>query len=189
MASKISLTEDEFRLLTWSRRSLARMSIQPRSLERCCPLDNGRHATTESIASVSSIGNLEILPIEIIHSIFNILDLQTLTHCRAISWRARCLVDSIPPYKTIVQHAPNALRALLSTNMAVCFTAQDIFKALCMQDCFICGQFGPFLDLFSAQRCCVTCIAYSDALLSIKTMPAKNTHILNPKTMHIFTTI
>lgn len=138
MASPTSLTTDEFRLLTWSRPELSRMimTTQLQSLQRHCPLDNGRiqqRTVTEAkcTATPSNIGDLEALPIEIIHSIFNILDLQSLTNFRAISWRARALVDSFPPYNAIVQHSPDALRALLSTHMAIHFTAQDIFDALC----------------------------------------------------------
>ena len=147
MASPISLTTDEFRFLTWSSPELARMSIQPQSLQKHCPLDNGRLQRNaiegaNGPASLSNIGNLEFLPLEVIHSIFNMIDLQSLTDFRAISWRARALVDSLSPYKAIIQHCPDALRALLSTQMAIHFTAQDIFHALCTQAYFGCGQFG-----------------------------------------------
>jgi len=105
MASPPSLTPDEFRLLTWSRPELTRMTIQVQSLQRHCPLDNGRLQQStvfeaKCTASPSNIGDLEAFPIEIIHSVFNILDLQSLTNSRAISWRARALVDSFPQVKS-----------------------------------------------------------------------------------------
>lgn len=106
------------------------MTIQPQSLQRHCPLDNGllQQSTVleAKCAAPSDIGDLEFLPIELIHSVFNILDLQNPTNFKAIIWRARALVDSFPPYYAIVKHSPNALRALLSTNMTIHFTAQDI---------------------------------------------------------------
>ncbi|KAL3423934.1 F-box domain-containing protein [Phlyctema vagabunda] len=189
MASPMTLTTDEFRLLTWSRPGLNRMTIAPQSLRRLCPLDNGRlqpctvFEAKETPASPSTIGDLDSLPLEIIHSTFNILDLQTLTDFRAISWRARALVDSFPPYSAIVRHSPDALRALLSTHMAVYFTAQDIFEALCTQACFSCGHFGPFLDMFTGHRHCIICVTYSDDLLSMTASSAKREFGLNPKTM------
>jgi hypothetical protein len=194
MASPISLTKDEFLLLTWSRPQLTRMTIQPQSLQRHCPLDNGRLwprtvLDAKYTASLSNIGDLEALPLEIIHSTFIMLDLQSLTDFRAISWRARALVDSFAPYSAIVQHAPDALRALLSTHMAVHFTAQDIFEALCTQACFGCGQFGPFLDMFTSHRYCITCVIYSDNLLSITASSARREFGLKPKTMRKLPTL
>jgi hypothetical protein len=194
MVSPISLTTDEFLLLTWSRPELTRMTIQPESLQRHCPLDNGRlwpRTVSEAkyAVSLSNIGDLEALPLEIIHSTFNILDLQSLTDFRTISQRARSLVDSFAPYSAIVQHAPDALRALLSTHMAVHFIAQDIFEALCTQACFGCGQFGPFLDMFTGHRYCITCVAYSDNLLSITASSARREFGLNSETMRTLPTL
>ncbi|KFY79908.1 hypothetical protein V499_01166 [Pseudogymnoascus sp. VKM F-103] len=194
MASPISLTKDEFRLLTWSRPELTRMTIQPQSLQRLCPLDNGLFQPradykANNATSFSNIGDLDALPLEIIHSIFSILDLRSLTDFRALSWRARALVDSFPPYNEIVHHSPDALRALLSTHMAVHFTAQDIFDALCTQACFGCGQFGPFLDMFTGHRRCITCVAYSDRLLSMTASSAKREFNLNSKTLRTLPTL
>lgn len=194
MAPPISLTQDEFLLLTWSRPELTRMTIQPQSLQKHCPLDNGRLRLrtvfdAKCTASLSTIGYLEALPPEIIYSTLIILDLQSLTDFRAISWHARALVDSFAPYSAIVQHAPDALRALLSTHTAVHFTAQDIFKALCTQTCFGCGKFGPFLDMFTGYRYCITCVAYSDNLLSITASSAKRELGLDSKTMRKLPTL
>lgn len=194
MALPASLTTDEFRLLTWPRPGLTRMTIQLQSLQRHCPFDNGRLRQrtlfeAKCIASLSNIGNLETLPFEIIHLIFNLLDLQSLTDFRAISWRARALLDSFPPYKAIVQHSPDVLRALLSTHMAVHFTARDIFNALCTQACLSCGEFGPFLDMFTGHRHCITCVIYSNNLLSITVSTAKREFGLNSKTMRTLPTL
>jgi hypothetical protein len=160
--------------LTWPRPSLSQSTISPRSLQKQCPLDNGRHESQNRKNYIASIsGVLSAFPIEITQSILNMLDLQSLTDFRAVSWSARALVNTIPPYKAIIQHSPDALRALLSTQMAVYFTAQDIFDALCTQACFGCGQFGPFLDLFTGYRCCIACTARFDDLLSVTTSSAK----------------
>jgi hypothetical protein len=169
------LTKDGFRLLTWPRPGLSRMTIQPQSLQRQCPLDNDRlqPLAATNPASHSKIGALEALPPEILCSIFMLLDLQCLTDFRAVSWGARALVDSIPTYNAIVQHSPDALRALLSTRMAGHFTAQDIFETLCTQACVGCGQFGPLLDMFTAHRYCITCVTHSDNTLSMPTSCAR----------------
>lgn len=187
MALPISLTKDEFRLLTGSSCRLTLMTIELQTLQRHCPLDNDRlHPRTPlepKNASLSNVGQLETLPLEIIYLILSKLDLQSLTDLRAISWRARALVDGFPPYSAIVQHSSDALRALLSTHMAVHFTAGNIFEALCTQACFNCGDFGPLLDMFTGLRCCLTCVMHSDNLLSVTTFTAKRKFGLNSKTM------
>ncbi|KAJ8070520.1 hypothetical protein OCU04_000894 [Sclerotinia nivalis] len=191
MAPSVSLTKDEFRLLTWTHPQFSQMAIQPESLQRHCPLDNGRlrPRTAQVSASPSTVGSLECIPLEIIHMILNLLDLQCLTDIRAVSWRARALVDSVPKYNAIVTHCPDALRALLSMRMAVHFTASDIFEALCTQSCFGCGQFGPFLDMFTAQRCCFDCLAHSDSLLSMTASSARKEFGLDLKTMRTIPTL
>jgi len=178
MASHSGLTVDEFRLLSWTRPELSRNTIQPESLERHCPLDNGRleeHTISPSNTQlrVFDTGDLRALPLEIAYLILSLLDLRSLTDFRAVSWGSRALVDSLPQYKAIIQHAPNALRALLSTNMAVHFTTSNLFEALYTQVCFGCGQFGPFLDLFTCYRYCLTCVIDSNDLLSTPISTAK----------------
>ncbi|CZT45933.1 uncharacterized protein RSE6_06292 [Rhynchosporium secalis] len=149
-----------------------RSSIPPRSLSA----SHGRlhhPPASESLAPRSSIGTLDALPLEILQMAFGILDLQALTDIRALSWRVRALVDGLPPYKSILEHCPDVLRALLSTNMAIHHTAQDIFDALCKQTCAECDQCGPFLDMFTARRYCITCAGNSDDTLCITRSSAR----------------
>ena len=166
------LTADKFRLLTWPRPELSRMTIQSEVLEKHCPLDSGRLerrivAPSSTQAELFDSGNLTTLPLEMKHLILRLLDLKPLTNLRAVSWGARTLVDNLPQYKAIIEHAPNALRAFLSTNMAVQLTSTNLFDTLCTQACFCCGQFGPMLDLFTCNRCCTPCASDSNDLLSI----------------------
>lgn len=115
------VTKDEFRLLTWRLSEFDNMTIQSKGLQINCPLDNGhleRRAAGNKTNQISHIGDLELLPTEIIHIIFGLLDLQTLTSVRSVSWQMRDLVDSLSTYKAIIQYAPDALRALISTTTA-----------------------------------------------------------------------
>lgn len=179
MVSATRLTEDEFQLLTSKRPSLSRMTIQPERLRRNCPLDNGRLHQPSS--HHSNIGTLEIFPLEIVHSVLRLLDLKSLTNLRAVSWHARATVDSLPPYMAVVSHCPDALRALLSTCMADHFTAENVFDALRSQSC-CCGDFGPYLDLFTALRRCLPCVIRSPDLLSVKPSSKKLRQHLSLKT-------
>jgi hypothetical protein len=188
MASNDHLTVDEFRLLTWTRPSLSRMTIQPETLERYCPLDNGRleqRTISQSHTQVKlhDTGKLRALPLEITHLVISLLDLKSLTDFRAVSWGSRALVDSLPQYNAIIQHAPNTLRALLSTNMAMHFTTPHLFEVLCTEACFGCGEFGPFLDLFTCRRYCVTCVITCNDVLSTPISTAEQEFSLDSKTI------
>ena len=97
------------------------------------------------------------------HMILGNLDLKTLTNFRSVSYSARMLVDTMKPYADIIRLAPNSIRALLSTDMAIHFNSHDIFNALCEQDCCLCGnEFGPFMDLFTCKRVCYHCVKNFD---------------------------
>lgn len=186
MASLIHLTKDEFRLLTSTRPELSEMTIQPELLEKNCPLDNGRleqHTVSRSNlqSRLFDTVDLQSLPPDIINSILNSLDLRSLTDLRAVSWGTRALVDNLPQYKSINQHAPNALRALLSTKTAVYSTALDLFRTLSSQACINCGQFGPFLDLFTCDRYCLTCVSFSGTLLCAPLSAARRDYKLGLK--------
>jgi hypothetical protein len=121
MASTITVSKDEFRLLTWESHATSKVTICPTALRRHCPLDNDELRSSPLLKakpfSLSSMGSFKTCPPEIAHLILNILDLQSLTNLRAVCWRARALVDSLPSYHSIVQYCPDTLRAMLSTHM------------------------------------------------------------------------
>lgn len=73
------LTRDEFRFLTWPRMEMTRMVIEPEPLRANFPLDNSRLGSrTETNPRHrllrSDLGRLSVLPLEIVYSIFDILD-------------------------------------------------------------------------------------------------------------------
>ncbi|KAF3278648.1 hypothetical protein TWF132_012087 [Orbilia oligospora] len=123
-------TETELSFLTWHHPSSG-IFINPVTLEQRCPLDNGRlKRCTFSNCGTSSnqLGAFSSIPVEISYLILEILDVQSLTECRAINWYFRSLVDEVFPYKSIVKDCPEVLRALLSTKSAPNFTIKQIYK-------------------------------------------------------------
>lgn len=96
-----------------------------------------------------------------------------MTDLRCVNQPMRTLVDNLPSYDKIIKHCPDALRALRSTHMAARFTAGDIVCPLLTKECFLCGESGPFLDLLTAKRACITCTISSETLLSVTASSAK----------------
>lgn len=145
--------------LTYERQDINLRYIDPKMLEQNCPLAQLSSIAGSNTSSLQTLGQLDLLPLEIIQSILQLLDLQALTLMQSINHRSKLLVDSLPQHREIVTHAPNALRAILSTGLSPQFTINDLSTALRAQGCFSCGGFGTYLYLLECRRYCWLCVA------------------------------
>ena len=190
MATSIDATE--LRYLTYSRGDLYDRTIDTEYLEHECPLDQTSFKVpipSSKQHAIASIGCFDQLPLEITQCILSNVDLATLTLLRSISKRMNLLVSSIFLYKEAVTHAPNALRALLSTGAAHYFTVIDLYNALREHECFLCGNFGAFLYLLECHRYCWRCISSVQHLLPISKEAAQFLYRLDLQTMANLPTI
>ncbi|CAF9942373.1 hypothetical protein IMSHALPRED_003644 [Imshaugia aleurites] len=153
--------------LTYERQEIHRLSINLETLEQRCPLTQPSSVDGSNTASLQSLGQLDSLPLEIIQNVIQLLDLHTLILMQSLNHRSKLLVNSLPAHRDIVAHAPNALRAILSTGLASHFTIYDLYSALRSQECCMCGSFGAFLYLLSCRRCCWLCLAKASDILPI----------------------
>lgn len=133
--------------------------------------------------ATASLGRFDEIPLETTQNILSYLDLGSLTLLRSISKRMNIIVDSLPIYGKVVTHAPDALRALLSTGSAKDFTALHLYNALRAQDCFSCGRFGAFLYLLLCRRCCWKCLTTSKDLLPMSQAAVKLLFRFSERTM------
>lgn len=145
--------------LTYEPQDINLPYIDPKMLEQNCPLAQLSSIAGSNPTSLQTLGQLDLLPLEIIHSILQLLNLQTLTLMQSINHRSKLLVDSLPQHREIVTHAPNALRAILSTGLSRQFTINDLSTALRAEECFDCGEFGTYLYLLECRRYCSLCLA------------------------------
>ena len=174
------------RYLTYSRGDICDRTIDTDYLEHDCPLDQTSLKTPSASQmrdSIASLGRFDKLPVETTQNILSNLDLSTLTSLRSINRRMNLLVDSLFPYKEVFTHAPNALRALLSTGAARYFTAIDLQNALRDQKCFLCSRFGALLYLLECRRCCWQCLIGSQDLMPVSKRAAKQLYHLDEQTM------
>jgi hypothetical protein len=118
--------------------------IEPEMLEKSCPLDNGRHDDLRP--SPGSMGLLRLLPRELLEDILlDKLSLYELTKLRSVSRGLRSTIDSSSQYGALIQHAPTAIRAALSLEVAASITCHGLYQRLCSPSCLSCGNFGAFL--------------------------------------------
>ncbi|PYH37593.1 F-box protein [Aspergillus neoniger CBS 115656] len=110
-------------------------------------------------APSTSLGQLDVLHLELIHEICLYLDIESLIRFRQVSRRAQQSVSTSRFYRETTTHALDAFCALLRTKVANQFTLTELFTALCTRDCLLCGSsFGGFLFLPTLLRCCFSCI-------------------------------
>ena len=151
------IPEDEIiELTTYHRRDfdLAVIHINRRAHE---PV---RSTITQPLKAPStSLGQLDVLHLELIHEICLYLDIESLIRFRQVSRRAQQSVGTSRFYRETTTHALDALCTLLRTKVGSQFTLTELFTALCTRDCLLCGSsFGGFLFLPTLLRCCFSCI-------------------------------
>jgi hypothetical protein len=103
--------------------SLAEPAVQ-------CPLDSGSHV----ILVWLPVGQLDLLPAELIDQMLLLLDIPTLTTFSRVNQRAMYLVDSLQPYQLVWTHCPDVVRAAVSIN-ACSFSCETLFQTPTREKC------------------------------------------------------
>lgn len=166
MADQISTRDKLLSLLAHQPRNIMNGMIKittpatPSSLER-------------SPSLTASLGKLDDLPLELLHSIFSMLDLQTLSRITRTCMRGTATVRSLLEYRDLMRHAPRAMAALASTRLIRHYSAATLYTTLLSAACSSCGEFGPFLSLLTAERCCYECLWRNQSLWVIPISEAR----------------
>lgn len=146
------MTQNEYLKSTFEREKSHHM-LSDVNLTFNCPLDDlVPHSEPQC-----DLGVLDKLPLELQQAVFAQVDLRTLFDFRRVNRRALQIVDSIPEYRNVIKHAPNALRAVLSIGTGSYTTCLDLWATLTTSACTDCGDFGGFIYLPTCQRICFLC--------------------------------
>ncbi|KAF7957815.1 hypothetical protein EAE96_003385 [Botrytis aclada] len=158
--------------------------ISSQELGEKCPLDS---KTTKSFKlpmirpeSASNISLLE-LPMEIFQRTLKYLDIETLVNIRRCSQYCRLAVNTTLEWQEIIENAPEALRAILSTGVGSNILLLQLHHALTNPECEFCINdfkpptylddekvMGAFLSLFEGKRACAYCLRND---ISLRTIP------------------
>lgn len=149
--------------LTYPRINLKDNTLDDNNLSARCPLDNGR--VTGQVQQ--SLGDLNYLPLEVLHIILVNLDLRTLTTFRRVNRRALSILDCLYKYRAIVTHCPNLLRGVLSIQSDQWVTCRTLYNALCQSKCEACGDFGGYVYILTGSRVCFLCLSTNPAYLPV----------------------
>jgi hypothetical protein len=148
--------------------------LQAHLLNDSCPLDNGQHDKVRKFGGfrkiftiknkVVSTGPLGALPYHLLQIMLEeYVDLASLTALRRVNRGFRAAIDKFSKYATIVKHAPQILRAVISVQAAPSVTCRELFMACITKECANCGRFGGFLYLPTCSRVCFWCGMHAEA--------------------------
>ena len=141
---------------------------------------DGRNRTTHGVdvrhhspAILFTLGDLDVLPIEMLNAALQFSDLHTLSEFSHVNRQAKEVVDGFIPYKLIKTLAPHLLVVLTRTEVVSHFTVGQVVDVLCSKSCSICGRFGTYLWIPDCIRCCFSCLHYSPNLMPMSKKDAK----------------
>ena len=159
----MSLSKTQLKALTYPHLNINDFTLSENELADHCLLDNGRH----DLRPDHDLGNLDLLPPELLGAVLSQLDLQSVTDFRRVNQRAMGLIDSIPHYKAIVDHGSAALCGMLSIGAAKFNTCEDLYDKLCTAECDLCGHFGGYIYLITCRRVCFVCLSEDESYLPL----------------------
>ncbi|CAK7230061.1 hypothetical protein SCUCBS95973_007446 [Sporothrix curviconia] len=120
-----------------------------------------------SSCSAASLGQLDSLPVELMHMVLVLLDVQSLVRLSQVARAAKVAVDGLPAYEDLRQHIPDVLVALGRTRMLHCHSVaclQDALRASPPRCASCLVSFGGFLFLPTCERVCFDCLCENRAL-------------------------
>ncbi|KAF4974050.1 hypothetical protein FZEAL_9004 [Fusarium zealandicum] len=112
----------------------------------------------------SSLGQLDLLPAELLLLVLDYLDFQSLSRLSRVSTMGKDIVEALPAYEEVIHHAPGTLAALGKTHLLGHHPAAMLHTALRQSRCVSCFSFGGFLFLPTCERVCFECLYENQAL-------------------------
>jgi F-box domain len=116
------------------------------------------------------LGKLQVLPVEILHTIFRYLDIPSIFRLRHVNLRLREVIDSMIEMKQMMNHCRNTLCAVLRLKLASSVTVTDFHRLLRNPKCSTCEtKFAQHVFLPTWQRCCQKCLHSGNVKLAMIT--------------------
>lgn len=130
-------------------------------------------STLPDSTAPTTLGQLEKLPLELLHNICLELDVASLFRFRQTNTRARQVLGALHEYRVITTHAIDPLCALLRTGVAKTVILSDFYRLLCTQQCSLCfGSHGNLVHLALWRRCCSSCLRRNHTTIQMAPLSA-----------------
>ena len=133
--------------------SVRDLTLSDQDLERACPLSTHRRRKRAE----HCLGRLDTLPLEILNMILLHLDLRSCASLQQTNRRGYDIIHEMPQLKAIIQHCPDTLRGIFSTEIAPFIELQQLLDKLTSPACESCNDFAGYLYLLTCSRVCYRC--------------------------------
>lgn len=110
-----------------------------------------------SSTPVSKLGQLGLLPLELMANVCLSLDIASALSFSHVSRHAREAIASMKEFRQIGKYAAGCIWVFLNTQVASHVEMVDLYSALTTSSCSFCGHFGHLLSIPTVQRCCLRC--------------------------------
>lgn len=110
-----------------------------------------------SSTPVSKLGQLSILPLELMTNVCLSLDIASAFSFSQVSRHAREAIASIREFRLVGKYTTGCLWVFLNAQVASHVDMVDLYSALTTSSCSFCSQFGDLLSIPTVQRCCLRC--------------------------------
>lgn len=87
------------------------------------------HSFEATRIATGSLGSFETLPLEVTHTILENVDFEALYVVKLLNSKSRAIVNSLPAYRAMAEHAPGVLRSLNVTESVDYVTTGELFAA------------------------------------------------------------
>lgn len=162
---------------------LSRLSHRPRDLlySMITIPDPPKSIEAHFQNSVSSLGILDRLPVELLYEVLKSLDLQSTILFSRVSIQRRNIVYSFSAYRDVIKHTPHALAAFSQTKLLHLHSVSKLHNALRNERCATCLEYGVYLFLPTCERCCWQCLRSNSTRRVVSLTAAAKTFALLPK--------
>ncbi|KAI0874179.1 F-box domain-containing protein [Hypoxylon argillaceum] len=148
---------------------LSRLSHRPRDLlySMITIPDPPKSIEAHFQNSVSSLGILDRLPVELLYEVLKSLDLQSTILFSRVSIQGKNIVYSFPAYR--------------DTKLLHLHSASKLHNALRNERCTTCPEYGVYLFLPTCEKCCWQCLRSNLTRQVVSLTAAAKTFALSPK--------
>lgn len=145
--------------------------VQDEKLIRHLPIP--KPSTISRTSNSSSLGQLDLLPAEILLEVLKLADFQSLSRLSRTSLRGKDVVEALRLYREVMRYYPKLLAALGKTHLLRHHSSSLVRQVLSEQKCASCLDFGGFLFLPTCERVCFECLSKNFAFHLAKVSFAK----------------
>ncbi|KAJ6786817.1 hypothetical protein PWT90_02645 [Aphanocladium album] len=143
---------------------------------------------TASFFDQQQLGELKILPTELLHHILLDCDMRSLAHLQRTNKSMKAVVDSVPARRDVMEHSLDLMRILQATGADRFLACRDIHAALCRHRCEDCDCPGAYLYLLTCRRLCCTCLT-EERYRAFRVEQATEQFALHPESVRRLATV